>query len=133
MVPQTLTTAATVYAVAAGSGAASDACMNLTADTTEGSAVADEIINFVKHQTDMVTALGTASAGSIYTDVTAEANLQAALETSWLQAYYYDQYWTAIDTQLLQAGGTRRDWANTYRKANSPDSPDTTNYPEWEL
>jgi len=37
---------------------------------------------------------------SLYSNMVADVATQAGLETAWLQAYYYKQYWLAIDYKL---------------------------------
>lgn len=83
-----------VFAVAAGSGASGDACFNLSSAPTSGSAVSNELLNFVRYQTTFAAAYDAQkSSSSNYLAVVTSADAQAALETAWLQAYYYSRYW----------------------------------------
>lgn len=56
---------------------------------------------------------------------------QAGLETAWLQAYYYKQYWKAIEYKLTTANGTKAESYNNYYDAISDTTG--TSLPEFEV
>jgi hypothetical protein len=68
---------------------------------TDTNATTDEILNFADLAGRFVTAydLGKQTVAS-YTAMVTDADTQAGLETAWLQAYYYQQYWMAIEHYL---------------------------------
>lgn len=68
---------------------------------TDTTPVTDEILNFADLADRFVAAydLGKQTV-TAYTDMVTDANTQAGLETAWLQAYYYKQYWLAIEHYL---------------------------------
>jgi len=68
---------------------------------SDTSATTNEILNFADLAGRFVTAydLGKQTV-TAYTDMVTDAGTQAGLETAWLQAYYYKQYWMAIEHYL---------------------------------
>lgn len=72
-----------------------------TATSTSTTPTTNEMLNFADLAGRFVTQydLGKQSV-TAYTDMVADADTQAGLETAWLQAYYYRQYWLAINNIL---------------------------------
>jgi len=50
-------------------------------------------------QNDVYTTF-TAVTSTLYTNMQGQADTQAALEKAWLQAWYLQQYWVALTTEL---------------------------------
>jgi hypothetical protein len=75
----------------------------MTVDETDTNAVTNEMLNFATLAKDYPAAydLGKRddSAGK-YAAMVTDVATQAGLETAWLQAYYYLQYWKAIEFKL---------------------------------
>jgi len=80
-------------------GSAADVASSICADMTNSQAWYNAV-NAVKTAYDLVTT-------SLYTNLTAAADAQAALEKAWLEAWYLQQYWAALKTTLhATTGGT---------------------------
>lgn len=81
-------------------------CYNVVSNSAEntvavGGTSAPEILNFVTIVNQMPAAYNAAkNDATVYTEMVTDAKTQAGLETAWLQAYYYKQYWLAIKDRL---------------------------------
>jgi hypothetical protein len=69
-------------------------------------------------------------AASLYSNMVADVATQAGLETAWLQAYYYKQYWLAIDYKLDPTTASTK--ADLYKKYYDAVNGTTNTNPEWE-
>ena len=97
-------------------------------DTT---AVTAEILNFADLADRFVAAYNAGKqTETAYTDMVADAGTQAGLETAWLQAYYYKQYWMAIEHYLTDttASSTTKAYKDYYDVIQGTTGNDTNLY-----
>jgi hypothetical protein len=85
-------------------------------------------LNFVYHQHKFATAFQAAKDGgsnSTYDALELDAVAQAGLETFWLQAYYYQTYWLAIEDHLdVTTATTRAGYINAFKVASTGNTAD---------
>jgi hypothetical protein len=109
--------------------------MNMTADTDPGNSTTpttNEMLNFANYARQYPAAYDLGKSGDtagLYAAMVADVATQAGLETAWLQAYYYHQYWLAIQ-HMLTTSTTGK--AKSYNDYHAVISATTASNPEWE-
>lgn len=101
---------------------------NPQASTT---ATTNEILNFADLAGRFVAAYNAGKqTETAYTDMVTDAGTQAGLETAWLQAYYYKQYWMAIEHYLTDttASSTTKAYKDYWDVIEGTTGNDTNQY-----
>ena len=97
---------------------------------TDTSAVTTEILNFADYANRFVAAYNAGKqTETAYTDMVTDADTQAGLETAWLQAYYYKQYWMAIEHYLTDTTtGTTKSYKDYWTTIEGTTGDETNGY-----